>query len=90
MCVAYADYDNVTWTEEDYEIEAKMAQYWVNFISTGNPNGNSGSNLTEFVASTPEKTQTMWLGESWGASYLAESEEKIKFITSWLSTLYEY
>ncbi|KAJ5946523.1 hypothetical protein N7454_003362 [Penicillium verhagenii] len=28
------------WTIEDYEIADKLSDYWVNFISTGNPNGD--------------------------------------------------
>ncbi|KAH7142744.1 alpha/beta-hydrolase [Dactylonectria estremocensis] len=83
-------YDNVTWDAEDYEIERKMAQYWVNFISTGNPNGNRSSGLTYFPPSTSDKKQAMWLGDSWGASYLAETEGRLQFIVDWLSVLHEW
>ncbi|KAF3766745.1 alpha/beta-hydrolase [Cryphonectria parasitica EP155] len=83
--IPYADYDNVTWTEEDYQIESIMSDYWVNFISTGNPNGAGTSNLTNFIETTSDSAQTMWLGDSWGASYLAESDERVQFILNWLS-----
>jgi carboxylesterase 2 len=88
--IPYADYSNVTWDAEDYAIEEKMAQYWVNFISTGNPNGNGTGNLTQFPPSTSNKKQVMWLGNSWGSGYLTETEERRQFIVEWLSSLYEY
>lgn len=88
--IPYADYSNVTWTAEDYTIEEKMAQYWVNFISTGNPNGDGSSNLTYFPPSTSDKKEVMWLGNSWGPSYLTEGEGRLQFIVDWLSGLYEW
>ncbi|KAJ9392019.1 hypothetical protein DTO063F5_778 [Paecilomyces variotii] len=88
--IPYADYSNVTWATEDYEIEKKMAQYWVNFISTGNPNGDGSSDLTYFPPSTSDKKQVMWLGNTWGASYLTEGENRLQFIVDWLSGLYEW
>lgn len=88
--IPYANYDNATWTARDYEIQSTMSDYWVNFITSGNPNGASAGNLTEFVETTTDAEQTMWLGNSWGASYLAESSEKIAFIEKWLNTLYMY
>ncbi|KAF7556932.1 hypothetical protein G7Z17_g1055 [Cylindrodendrum hubeiense] len=88
--IPYASYDNATWTDEDYEIEEKMAQYWVNFISTGNPNGDGSSNLTYFPPSTSDKKQAMWLGDSWGADYITESDEQLAFLESWLSILFEW
>ncbi|KAL1879008.1 hypothetical protein Plec18167_004303 [Paecilomyces lecythidis] len=88
--IPYADYSNVTWTAEDYTIEEKMTQYWVNFISTGNPNGDGSSNLTYFPPSTSDKKEVMWLGNTWGPSYLTEGEGRLQFIVDWLSGLYEW
>lgn len=85
--IPYANYSDVTWTSDDYAIEKKMAQYWVNFISTGNPNGHG---LTHFPPSTSEKQQVMWLGDSWGAGYITETKAKLTFIENWLSGLYEW
>ncbi|EOD43692.1 putative carboxylesterase protein [Neofusicoccum parvum UCRNP2] len=84
--IPYADYDNVTWSAADYQIEAVASEYWANFIRSGNPNGG---NLTHFPPSSDAK-QTMWLGDSWGAGPLSEVDERIDFITSWYSTLHEY
>ncbi|KAF2464190.1 alpha/beta-hydrolase [Lindgomyces ingoldianus] len=85
--IPYASYDNATWTTEDYQIAETMSGYWANFIRTGNPNGG---NLTYFPPSTSGEAQTMWLGDSWGASNLTASDEKTEFIVDWLSQLYEY
>jgi carboxylesterase 2 len=85
--IPYADYSNVTWTAEDYEIEATMAEYWANFIKTGNPNGG---NLTEFPTTTNETKQTMWLGDSWGTGPISEVDERIEFIQSWYKTLQQW
>jgi para-nitrobenzyl esterase len=30
----------VPWTEDDFKVSEAMASYWVNFVKTGNPNGN--------------------------------------------------
>ncbi|KAK0664158.1 Carboxylesterase 4A [Lasiodiplodia hormozganensis] len=85
--IPYAAYDNATWSEEDYEIESKMAGYWANFIRTGNPNGR---NLTYWEPSTEDKKQTMWLGDKWGAGSISDEDERISFIESWYSTLHQW
>ncbi|KAK7532456.1 alpha/beta-hydrolase [Phyllosticta citribraziliensis] len=85
--IPYAEYSNVTWTAHDYEVERVMSQYWANFIKTGDPNGG---NLTHFPPSTSAEKQTMWLGDSWGSGYVSKSEERVKFIESWFSTLQEW
>ncbi|KAF2771406.1 carboxylesterase [Teratosphaeria nubilosa] len=85
--IPYSDYSNVTWTAYDLVVEDTMSQYWINFISTGNPNGG---NLTEFPSSTTSNKQTMWLGNSWGSSYItqgSDAERKVDFIERWYSTL---
>lgn len=70
------------WTDEDYAIAEKMSDYWVNFISTGNPNGG---NLTQWPANANGTLQTMVLGDSWGAADLATSEEKVSFVEEFFS-----
>lgn len=85
--IPYASYSNVTWTSTDYQIASVASEYWANFIRTGNPNGG---NLTYFPPTTNASEQTMWLGDSWGAGYLTQSEERFNFIQSWTSTLHEY
>ncbi|ORY65537.1 Carboxylesterase [Pseudomassariella vexata] len=91
--IPYASVDNVTWSSEDYSIEAVMSEYWVNFIRTGNPNGDgqvTSQNLTYFPPSTTAGKQTMWLGDSWGAGNLTNTEEKREFLVDWMNTLYEW
>lgn len=85
--IPYASYSNVTWTSADYQIASVASEYWANFIRTGNPNGG---NLTYFPPTTNASKQTMWLGDSWGAGYITQSEERFNFIQSWTSTLHEY
>lgn len=85
--IPYSDYSNVTWEAYDYEVERQMSGYWYNFISTGNPNGG---NLTSFPPSTAEDKQVMFLGDSWGSGALTASEEKFRFIQSWMATLFEW
>ncbi|KAF3761203.1 alpha/beta-hydrolase [Cryphonectria parasitica EP155] len=80
-------YYNYTWTEQDYEIQAIMGDYWANFIKTGNPNGGS---LTNFPASNPNVSQIMWLGDSFGASYIADNSSKIAVIEEFFSQNIEF
>jgi carboxylesterase 2 len=74
------------WTAEDYHIEAVMSQYWANFIKSGNPNGG---NLTARPAMS-DATQTMWLGDSWGASEIADEGGKVEFLEKWFAGLEEW
>ncbi|KAH7050336.1 alpha/beta-hydrolase [Macrophomina phaseolina] len=85
--IPYASYSKVTWTSADYHVESIASEYWANFIKTGNPNGG---NLTYFPPTTNASKKIMWLGDSWGSSYIAPSEDRIKFIESWTSTLHEF
>jgi para-nitrobenzyl esterase len=48
------------WTAEDNNIEQTMTRYWINFISTGNPNGKGLPEWLSFRKSPPE---TMELGD---------------------------
>ncbi len=48
------------WTKLDYEIGDKMSDYWVNFIKTGNPNGQG---LSEWPAWKEGEIKLMELGD---------------------------
>ena len=85
--IPYSDFSNVTWQAYDYQVEDRMSTYWANFIKTGDPNGG---NLTEFPAFSSDSQQTMWLGETFGSSYLTESAKRMAFLESWMSTLHEW
>ena len=63
-----------------------MSNYWANFIRNGDPNGDG---LPEFIRTTDQANETMWLGNSWGAGPIAESK-RIDFIERWCSTLKEW
>jgi carboxylesterase 2 len=73
---------NLTWTAQDYALQAQISQYWANFIKTGNPNGG---NLTNFPVTTQNATQVMWLGDSTGASYLTPDSTKFDFLQKFFS-----
>jgi len=50
-------------TQEDHQLSRMMSAYWVNFINTGNPNGNdeNGAELPQWPAFEPETPQLMRL-----------------------------
>ncbi len=48
------------WTAEDKKIEKIMSDYWINFITTGNPNGKELPHWPAFRKTRPE---TMELGD---------------------------
>lgn len=71
-------YYNYTWTAQDDYIQEIMGNYWANFIKTGNPNGDG---LVEFPAARPNvSTETMWLGNSFGANQIANSTARVSAI----------
>lgn len=80
-------YYNYTWTEQDYQLQKTMGNYWTNFINNGNPNGDG---LTNFPASNPNASQVMWLGDSFGASYLADNDSKVAAIEDFFTTTPEF
>ena len=73
----------MTWEEEDYAIETKMANYWANFIRHGNPNGD-GQPQWKPSKKVPE---TMWLGNQWEMGPLTADRKRIEFLHKWTSTL---
>lgn len=80
-------YYNYTWTEDDYEIQEIMGNYWANFIKNGNPNG---AGLVEFPVTSPNVSEVMWLGDSFGKSYLADNSSKVDAIFDFFSTTPEF
>lgn len=82
--IPYAE-TSTPWAADDYIIEGQMAQYWANFIKTGNPNGG---NLTYWPASS-NATTTMWLGDSWGAQAIADSA-RIAFMEKFFAAQKEF
>ena len=68
------------WTEEDRKIEMIMSGYWINFISTGNPNGKGLPEWPAFKATPPE---TMELGDQMKPRPLT-SREKFEVLTKLL------
>ncbi|NLT49675.1 MAG: carboxylesterase family protein [Ignavibacteria bacterium] len=60
------------WETKDREIAETMSNYWVNFISTGNPNGTGLPKWTEYTAGSD---QTMELGDRMGMRPIAGNEK---------------
>ncbi|MBR1637802.1 MAG: carboxylesterase family protein [Treponema sp.] len=52
--------------ERDYELEETMSSYWLNFIRTGNPNGNDtkGEPLPEWKSTAESKGLLMEFGDT--------------------------
>lgn len=73
------------WAADDYTVEGQMSQYWANFIKTGTPNGG---NLTYWPANS-NVTQTMWLGDSWGADAIADAT-RIEFMEKFFAAQKEW
>ncbi|OJZ79607.1 hypothetical protein ASPFODRAFT_557679 [Aspergillus luchuensis CBS 106.47] len=69
-----------SWKSADYQIAATMNAYWVNFIKTGNPNGDG---LVQWPV-TDETEITQQLGYGWGSMPIG-SKAQVKLITSWLN-----
>jgi para-nitrobenzyl esterase len=52
---------NPNWTDTDRQLADTMSSYWVNFATTGDPNGKG---LPEWPAYKPKSEKTMVLGDS--------------------------
>ena len=68
--------ETLNWTVRDYQIADVMSRYWINFISTGDPNGG---NLTTWEPSGSDSKNTMLLGDGWGTINVA-SDDTIDFV----------
>jgi len=71
----------LNWTSQDYMIADVMSNYWVNFISTGNPNG---ANLAHWAPSSNTTRSTMTLGDGYGTVKVA-SDTVVEFIEDYFS-----
>src|SRR5439155_26758530 len=60
---ASLSHSNRPWTQTDRDIADKMSGYWVNFVSTGNPNGKG---LPQWPAFDPTAKTVMELGDAFG------------------------
>lgn len=77
---------DLPWTSEDYEIARKMNGYWVNFIKTGDPNGEG---LETWNAANVSAQVVMELGDGWGDIPVA-SEAQVVLFEDWFGTLPAY
>ncbi|KAK6194125.1 threonyl-tRNA synthetase [Pestalotiopsis sp. IQ-011] len=71
------------WEADDYQIAATMNGCWVNFIKTGNPNGDG---LPTWDSAVANGTATMELGDGWGQIPIAD-DEQISLFADWFPTL---
>ncbi|OJJ42325.1 hypothetical protein ASPZODRAFT_137346 [Penicilliopsis zonata CBS 506.65] len=71
---------DLPWTHADYAIAAQMNAYWVNFIKTGDPNGDG---LVEWAATNASET-VQQVGNGWGGIPLPSS---LDLFTAWFSGL---
>jgi carboxylesterase type B len=69
------------WTAEDHKIAETMGRYWVNFMNTGDPNGQGLAHWPAFAAQNPV---TMELGNRFAARPLAE-KEKMEFFREYFA-----
>ena len=70
------------WQEKDRQVSNTIMDYWVNFVTTGDPNGKG---LAEWPTFDPEKAQTFEIGEQTGSRPVA-APDKLKFLTDYLQS----
>jgi carboxylesterase type B len=63
------DPGRVSWTDEDHEIAATTSAYWVNFATTGDPNGPG---LPHWPAHTADSATVMEVGGHFGVIPVAD------------------
>jgi para-nitrobenzyl esterase len=69
------------WEPVDHQVSQAMSSYWVNFATTGDPNGKGLANWPAYAA---EANQTMELGPKMGPMPLAATPERVAFQTDFL------
>jgi carboxylesterase 2 len=79
------DTTSTPWTAADYKIVRTTNQYWVNFIKTGNPNGEGLVNWP----TTNARPDVQRLGDAF-EQVLVASKTHIQLVESWLNTLVSY
>lgn len=62
---------NRDWQAEDWKLAEDMSSYWVNFIKTGNPNGDKLPNWTKYNAT---EKQVMYFNKTPNISALSDSK----------------
>jgi len=65
------------WEKADYQVADQISDYWVNFIKTGDPNGEG---LPEWTASDSNKMVTQRLGTEIGPMPIAGEKQTEFFI----------
>ncbi|CAN8104790.1 unnamed protein product [Discula destructiva] len=70
------------WEAADYEIADRLSDYWVNFISTGDPNGEG---LPNWPSNSAEDPVIMEVGDAWSPVPVADSASKLDFVEEWFS-----
>ena len=65
------------WTDVDRKVAETMSSYWVNFVKTGDPNGES---LPEWPPYSPDVKEVMEIGENTGMIPIAATEARFEFL----------
>jgi carboxylesterase type B len=68
-------------TDKDREIADTLSSYWVNFATTGDPNGKG---LAQWAPVSPEAPMTMEVGDHFRAIPVATSNERLDFFRRFL------
>ena len=86
--ICYALHTLHTWqlpfTDEDHMLEEVMSSYWVNFATTGNPNGKGLSNWEAF---DPNQTQVMLLNTGKQSMQLIAARAELNFMDKYQDML---
>lgn len=75
-------YKQWDWEAEDYAIAEIMNGYWVNFIKTGNPNGDG---LATWAPNAENGNVTQELGDGFGPIPIANAQQ-IALFTEWFAS----
>ncbi|KAH9843322.1 Carboxylesterase family [Teratosphaeria destructans] len=78
---------DLPWEPADYRIAEQMNGYWVNFIKTGNPNGDG---LVHWPAVTQiDEAMVQVVGDSFGQEPVVD-KEKLELFEEWFAALPAY
>ena len=65
------------WTDVDRSVAQAMSSYWVNFVKTGDPNGEE---LPEWLPYSSDVKEVMRIGKDVGMMPIAETEARFDFL----------
>ena len=65
------------WTDVDRSVAESMSSYWVNFVKTGDPNGEG---LPEWLPYSADIKEVMRIGKAVGMMPIADTEERFDFL----------